>query len=162
MEPTKINLVMIHDNFRNIMKYSNIPYVQEIKDFLLSCDINKLANGSYEIYKKELILNKSEYMLKDITNLKFESHIKYADLHFVLFGKEAIMTVFPESAKTIAAYNTDNDTEFFSAEQNVSTSYLIPGTFLFLAPGEIHKPAGQCPDYSDKIIKCVIKIHYPF
>jgi biofilm protein TabA len=153
--------IMIFDTLDSLRTCSCIPCIRQVADFLEMHDPADFENGSHEIQGQVLILNKSEYVLRDIRNTRFESHRRYADLHLVISGREIVKTVFPPDAHNISPYDDMADAEFFSAGTDVTDFILRPDTFLFLAPGEIHLPACRCGDYDGNVVKCVVKILYP-
>ncbi|MHB8162903.1 MAG: YhcH/YjgK/YiaL family protein [Methanoregula sp.] len=152
---------MIYDTFSHLSKYISIPHVTEICKFLADHDCASLENGEYPIYKTELVFKLSRYSIDAIKNPRFEAHRQFADIHVVSAGKEMVRTVFPKDAQQSIPYNAKDDVEFFSAEHHVTDFVLEDDRFLFLAPGEIHQPAGKCDGYGGEVVKGVFKIRYP-
>jgi biofilm protein TabA len=152
---------MIYDTVSNLSRYTSIPHVTKICKFLADHDCAGLGNGEYPIYKKDLVFKVSRYLIDDTRNPRFEAHRQFADIHIAIAGKEIVRTVFPRYAQQTTSYNAKDDVEFFSAEHNVTDFILEDDMFLFLAPGEIHQPAGKCDGYGGEVVKGVFKIRYP-
>lgn len=152
---------MIHDTLSNLGRYPGIPHLREICEYFKHHDISRLGEGSHTIRNHELVLKKNRYVLSEISNERFEAHKTFADLQIVLSGREVISTVFSGSARGITPYSEAEDIGFFLAERDISNILLTPDTFLYLAPGELHRPQCRTPDYEGAVEKCVIKIRWP-
>lgn len=152
---------MIYDTLSSLGTYSCIPHVGELVEFLAGTDIAAREPGSYPVIGQDLVLKKIHYVPADSANDRFEVHHRYADLQMVLGGREIIRTVFPGDATRLTEYDGNDDAEFFSADKNCTEFILEEGRFLYLAPGEIHRPACPCGDYRGEVVKCVFKIKCP-
>jgi YhcH/YjgK/YiaL family protein len=149
---------MIYDTLSNLGRYTCIPHAKEISDFFAANDIALLADGSHPINGDDVVFKKSRYCPKAITNTRFESHRHFADLHVVISGSEIIRTVFMADAGPAVPYAENDDVEFFTGDRNISGMVLAPGMFLWLFPGEPHRPGCVCEGYDGEVVKGVVKV----
>lgn len=149
---------MIYDTLNNLARYDCIPHARKITAFLSDNDLSRLADGSHPIRGDEVVFKKNHYCLRDIKNTRYESHRQFADLHVVISGSEIIKTVFMPDAMPAVPYVEKDDVEFFTARENTSDIVLAPGMFLFLFPGEPHRPGCVCGGYDGDVVKGVVKV----
>jgi YhcH/YjgK/YiaL family protein len=147
---------MILDKIENAGLYSCIS--ENLKkgfDFLTSTDLAKLEPGRLEIDGKNVFALISEYESKAHQDCRLEAHQAYADIQFVVSGREAIGFA-PLNGQTVTeAYVADKDIVFFSGE----TTQLIleAGTFAVFYPQDVHRPGMQI-DGPEKVKKIVVKV----
>ena len=149
---------MIYDTLSNLGRYPCIPHAAEISKFFAAHDIGLLADGSHPITGDDVVFKKSRYFPKEIANTRYESHREFADLHVVISGCEVIKTVFLPDALPAIPYAEKDDVEFFTADSNISDIALAPGRFLFLSPGEPHRPGCVCGGYDGEVVKGMVKV----
>ncbi len=129
---------MILDGIKNLSLYKGVhPLIARCVEFLEKTDVNNLAVGKYEIVGKDLYCSVLEYNTKE-PNL-FEAHDKYADLQYVVKGKER-MDYAPRSAcKPETEYDEVKDVFKLSAEKFLPVT-VKAGEFAMFFPDDVHRP----------------------
>lgn len=147
---------MILDKLENADWYAGIT--ENLKkgfDFLKNTDLLKIDAGRYEIDGKNVFALISEYESKAHQDCRLEAHRTYADIQYIVSGREAIGFV-PLSDQSITSdYNPDKDIVFFAGE----TTQLIveAGMFAVFFPQDIHRPCMQISG-PEKVKKIVVKV----
>ena len=147
---------MILDKLENANLYSCIS--ENLKkgfDFLATTDLANLEVGRYEIDGKNVFALVSEYESKAHQDCRLEAHQTYADIQYIVSGKEAIGFA-PLNGQTVTAeYNPEKDIVFFSGE----TTQLIveAGMFAVFYPQDVHRPCMQI-NGPEKVKKVVVKV----
>ncbi len=144
---------MIYDTAKNLKLYDGFnPAFGKIAEFIEKNDIKNLECGSYDV-AEGIKVSISEY--EPATGGDYEAHRDFHDLQFAITGEEAIDVLPIEFARNSTGYKPD--IEFFKEQTAAATRIaLTEGTFVFLAPGDTHKPCIKMG--TDKIKKAVFKI----
>jgi YhcH/YjgK/YiaL family protein len=147
---------MILDKLENSAQYSVISEnLRKGFEYLKNTDLENLETGRYEIDGKNVYAILSEYESKKPEDCRLEAHQTYADIQYIISGREAIGYA-PLGGQTITSeYNPDKDIVFFSGETN--QQILEAGMFAVFFPGDIHRPCMQI-DGQEKVKKVVIKV----
>jgi len=150
---------MILDILPNLELYhKNIPYYQEISDFLKN-DLSLLQLGRHTIIDDDVIAIVSEFSTLSEEDSVWESHRKYLDLHLVIHGTEKIYWNTVDVLSIVKAYNEAKDSILFSGD-SAQSALLRPGYFVLFYPGDAHKVKCMV-NYSEEIRKIVVKIKLP-
>jgi YhcH/YjgK/YiaL family protein len=150
------NQTMILDKLENAELYSCIS--ENLKkgfDFLTTTDLSKLEVGRFEIDGKNVFALISEYESKAHQDCRLEAHQAYADIQYIVSGREAIGFA-PLSGQTVTEeYISEKDIVFFSGD----TTQLIleKGMFAVFFPQDVHRPSMQI-DGPEKVTKVVVKV----
>ncbi len=129
---------MILDNIQNLSIYKGVhPLIANCIGFLAKTDVESLAAGKYEIVGKDLYCNVLEYETK-APNL-FEAHDKYADLQYVVSGKERMDYAPRAECKAETEYDEAKDVIKISAEK-FSPISVKSGEFALFLPDDAHRP----------------------
>jgi YhcH/YjgK/YiaL family protein len=147
---------MILDKLENADLYSAIS--ENLKkgfEFLKSTDLSSLEVGRYEIDGTEVFALVSEYESKAPQDCRPEAHQKYADIQYIVSGREAIGFAILSNQKILAEYNPDKDIAFFSGK--TTPLNLESGMFAVFFPQDIHRPCMRI-DGPEKVKKVVIKV----
>ena len=147
---------MILDKIENADLYSCIS--ENLKkgfDFLKNTDFSNLEVGRYEIDGKNVFALVSEYESKAHQDCRLEAHQIYADIQYLVSGKEAIGFAPLSEQSVTAEYLPEKDIVFFSGE----TTQLIveAGMFAVFYPQDVHRPCMQI-DGPEKVKKVVVKV----
>ena len=144
---------MIFDKIENLRLYSGMGEAFElIAKFVEENDMKALPCEGFEV-GKGIKVGISEY--EPGTGGKFEAHRNFNDLQYAITGGETIEVIPTSCGRDSGGYQPD--IEFFAEQTCESTSVALEeGTFVFLAPGDAHKPCVKLN--SDKIKKAVFKI----
>lgn len=89
---------------------------------------------------------------------RFETHVKYADVQYVVSGGENILVAPLDGLATVEDRLEADDVRFHAepAEADVATYTLRAGDFLLLLPEDAHKPECTCGIAVCR--KCIAKI----
>lgn len=144
----------------NAMKYQNILALsKEAYDFMVNFDPSKYEDGKYQLGNGVYVAI-SSYDSKLRKNGKYESHLKYIDVQYVISGQELICVEPVDVMRThtcIAPYNEEKDVDFYVPNPDGIDHLMNPGDYLILLPEDGHMP-GICVNGPSPIRKAVIKI----
>lgn len=143
---------MIYEKLENI--YPLVP--EEIKSFIKS--LNKdTPVGKYEL-TPDCYVNVEEYETKDISQRRFESHRKYADIQIIIEGEERLDFTDDRGVGVPTTFDEAKDIMFYdNINKRINTIYLDGTNFFMLFPGDIHAPQ-IAVDKPMHVKKAVIKI----
>lgn len=147
---------MILDKFKNADLYAGIT--ENLKkgfDFLKNTDLSKIEIGRYEIEGKNVFALVSEYESKAHQDCRLEAHQTYADIQYVVSGREAIGFATLSGQTVTSEYNPDKDIVFFSGE--TTPLILDAGMFAVFFPQDVHRPCMQISG-PEKVKKVVVKV----
>ena len=124
--------------------------------FLKTKNLETIEPGIYELEGKDLFINVSEYITKNEDDTKFEAHIEYIDIQYVVSGEERIGVLPLEKTKEIIPYDSSKDIAFQTAE-NSNYRFATPERFFIFFPEDAHRP-GVKSDNNSNVRKVVVKI----
>ena len=147
---------MILDKLENAELYSCIS--ENLKkgfDFLRNTNLSELEIGKYEIDGKNVFALVSEYDSKAHQDCRLEAHQVYADIQYIVSGREAIGFASLNGQTVTAEYLPEKDIVFFSGE---TTQMIVEaGMFAVFYPQDVHRPCMQI-DGPEKVKKVVVKV----
>ena len=147
---------MILDKLENASVYDCIS--ENLKkgfEFLKNTDLSAIEIGRYEIEGNNVFALVSEYESKEPKACRLEAHQIYADIQYLVSGKEAIGYVTLNDQEVTSAYNTEKDIVFFNGE--ATPLILETGMFAVFFPQDLHRPCMQI-NGPEKIKKVVVKV----
>lgn len=147
---------MILDQLKNAASYEGISEnLQKGYQYLLNTDFSTLESGKYEIDGQDVFAIVFEYESKDPGECRLEAHQKYADIQYVVSGREAIGYAPLNNQPILTPYTPEKDIVFFTGE----TTQLIveQGMFAVFFPQDIHRPCMQI-DAPVNVKKVVVKV----
>jgi len=144
---------MIFDNIINLKKYIKINQgFKTVIDFIEQNDLNALPLGK-AVINDIVWYNNQEYIGKE-DNDRFESHIKYIDIQYIIDGEELIYY-----SKDLPNINENNEKDcYFTISKNKNVFKLSKNDFMIFFPGELHNPGIK--SNNNKIKKIVFKVLY--
>jgi YhcH/YjgK/YiaL family protein len=147
---------MILDKIENADLYASIS--KNLKtgfEFLKTADLANLEAGKHEIDGKEVFALVSEYESKLHADCRPEAHRAYADIQYIVSGREAIGYASLNGQAVTTEFDPEKDIVFFFGE----TVQLIldSGMFAVFFPQDIHRPSMQI-DGPEKVKKVVVKV----
>lgn len=86
---------------------------------------------------------------------RFEAHRRYADLQWVISGRERILCAPLEGMEPEGPFDGEQDIGFYTGPSRTMDMVLGPGDYLVLAPWDAHMPslaAGGDPEPVEKVI----------
>lgn len=116
-----------------------------------------LPSGRHELEDGVFVVAK-EYEPGDAATKRFETHVKYADVQYVVSGGEVIF-VAPLGDLAVVEDRLDTDDIRFHADPNnetVTACDVAAGDYLLLLPDDAHKP--ECSRGIPSCQKCIAKI----
>lgn len=147
---------MILDRLENSAMYNCIS--ENLKkgfEFLKNTDLSTLESGRYEIEGNNVFALVSEYDSKAHQDCRLEAHQTYADIQYIVSGREAIGYVTLKNQEVTAAYNSEKDIAFYTSE--TTPLILEAGIFAVFFPQDLHRPCMQI-DGAEKVKKVVVKV----
>lgn len=80
--------------------------------------------------------------------------------HVVLDGAEYTDVIAPCDAVSRGAYDEAADCEFFDSNSSFTSVLLRPGDYLYLEPGELHRPGVSAAEgaAASHVFKAVFKL----
>lgn len=124
-------------------------------DYLKNTDLLNAEIGKFEIDGKNVFAIISEYDSKKHEDCRLEAHRTYADIQFIIAGREAIGYTPLSNQEITAEYLPEKDIIFFSGE--TTQLPLEAGMFAIFFPQDIHRPCMQITG-PEKVKKVVIKV----
>lgn len=147
---------MILDQLKNSSKYEYISSnLKKGFEFLKNTNLSQLAPGKYEIDGMNVFALVSEYETKSHKDCRPEAHRDYADIQYIISGKEAIGYVSLQDQPVTTNYLPEKDIIFYTCK---TTQLLIEaGHFAVFFPQDIHRPGMQI-EVPEKVKKVVVKV----
>ncbi len=148
---------MIVTTIDKLTQYKEIPYAQDIIDFLEDFMKSDMAEGRYEIHGDDLFAAVSRYDTQPNVERQFENHRKYIDLQIVFGGKEEIHWADTATLTMVSEeYSNGGDIAFYTGE---SMGYVLLGgnQCVVLFEEDAHMP-NVLHKKSENVLKVVFKI----
>ena len=147
---------MILDKLKNASLYTGISAnLEKGFEYLKNTDLANLEIGRYEIDGKNAYALVSEYESKSHQDCRLEAHQTYADIQYIVSGREAIGFATLNGQTIVSEYNPDKDIVFFSGE--TTPLILDAGMFAVFFPQDVHRPCMQI-SVPEKVKKVVVKV----
>jgi len=129
----------------------------KVFSFLGDSKLATMAPGKYPIDGDNAYAIVTSGLSKKLEDVKWESHKKYIDLHYVISGKVKIGVAPVSKATVTEPYSETRD----AANYNVDGKFLTatPKEFFLFFPQDAHRPDIKV-DGADSLRKVVIKIKY--
>jgi YhcH/YjgK/YiaL family protein len=149
---------MIFDSLTNLEKYSTIPYLEDICNFIKNTNIFELPSGDILIKGEELFVKVLRFTPKTSNELFFETHVHYADVQIVFDGIEAMQVADLNDLKVTDEFKMKGDFVFYKGTDNISQFVVSKNKFAVFFPGEAHKPGCLYNGIAEPVIKLVFKV----
>ena len=130
--------------------------IQKTLEYLNNMDLKKLESGKHVI-NEWLYINVQEYMTKNISDCKYESHKKYVDIQMMINGIEAIETSDVDKLELETEYNEESDVMFWKRKNNQMRTVITDKSYVILYPQNAHMPC-IAVDKPVKVKKLVAKV----
>ena len=130
--------------------------INKALEYLKSIDLDKLELGK-NVVNDWLYINVQEYMTKNLSECRFESHKKYVDIQMMIHGIEAIETADIDKLEIETEYSDENDVMFWKQKPNQMRSIIVDGGYVILYPQNAHMPC-VAVDKPIKVKKLVAKV----
>ena len=137
--------------------YKNPERWNRAFQFLKENDLAKLPLGRNEIDGDNLYASVAEYTTKDEDSVRYEAHIKYIDIQYVVEGFELIgITPMNEVITILEPYDASRDISFVAVKKEKMHS-ATPDRFFIFFPDDVHKPTVK-DRFRTKVRKVVVKV----
>lgn len=147
---------MILDKLENANLYSSISAnLKKGFEYLDKTDVSTLQAGRHEIDGNEVFALVSEYDSKDPNDCRLEAHQIYADIQYLISGREAIGYAMIGNQEILDPYSSEKDIAFYAGEN--TPLILEAGMFAVFFPQDVHRPCMQI-DGPEKVKKVVVKV----
>lgn len=147
---------MILDKIENADLYAAISEnLEKGFEFLKNTDLQNAEVGKYEIDGKEVFAMVSEYESKAHADCRPEAHHAYADIQYIISGREAIGYAPLNGQTPPTEFNSEKDIVFYAGE-TVQLN-LEAGMFAVFFPQDVHRPCMQI-NGPEKVKKIVVKV----
>jgi len=123
--------------------------------FLHDNNLETIAPGKYDIEGEAAFAIITEAPSKLPEAAKWEAHLKYIDIQYVIRGEEQIGVTTLAAATVSKPYDETNDYANYYAEGTLYTAK--PGTFFLFFPDDVHRPNILVEGF-EVVKKVVIKV----
>ena len=149
---------MILDKLENKDLYIALnSHFEKAFKFLMDNNVEKLADGKYEIDSDNVFALVQSYTTKDSKENKWESHQKYIDIQYIGRGEETIGWTPVKELTINEDCLCEKDVAFYNESHHCSELNLKEGYFSILFPEDAHKP-GCIYNKPMEIKKVVVKV----
>ncbi len=147
---------MILDTLDNAAAYQHLaPGFELAFDFLRSGKASSVELGKHELDGERVFVNVQQYTTKPAEDSIWEAHRKYADIQFIVSGRERIGYAPLDTVAVDKPYDAEIDAAFYKGE---GTQLIVPeGMFAIFLPQDVHMP-GIADGAPAPVRKAVAKI----
>ena len=131
---------MIVDHIRNRSLYYCLgERFQKALEYMAAYEVGATEFKDVELDGENLFVRIRPIMTEPIAEGRLESHINYADIHYVPKGREVIGYTDVNKTKVVEAYDPNTDTMFLEGECDFIT--LEEGYFMITGKDDAHMPS---------------------
>ena len=133
------------------------PFKTALKH-LRDTNFEALPAGNYDLQGRDIYVQVIDLTTKPFAETRPEIHREYADVQFMVRGREKI-GVAPETGNNTVSEDclAERDLLFYTGVDNESVLLMTPGHFAILMPNDVHRPAWAV-DAPEAIRKVVMKV----
>ena len=147
---------MILDSLSNSAYYEGLgPRFARAFAWLRSVDPSAVADGRTDLEGDELYVVAYRNKAKALGRTLWEAHRRYADIHYIVEGREAM---FWEALERTEPGEYLEAKDFQSLETDGWVDLEVPaGQFTVFFPGDAHRPGIDIPG-AEPVFKLVVKV----
>jgi YhcH/YjgK/YiaL family protein len=134
-----------------------LPDIDKIIEFINRNNLTALPVGRYEIEGTASFLMIQQYETKRDEEIKWESHNKYVDLQYILYGSEKMGHIPSSRLRISSAYDKDKDLILYEEPDFFTSFDVYTGFFAVFFPTDAHKPSRMI-DSAKEVKKAIIKL----
>ncbi|MFT3984947.1 MAG: YhcH/YjgK/YiaL family protein, partial [Lachnospiraceae bacterium] len=140
------------EGFEKVKAVSHVAY-----DFIINFCPSRNPDGRYEL-EGGVYANVMTYVTKNVGLTSYETHKRYIDIQYLIYGTELMITHPAADLKDFiySAYNEEKDITLYNYNLGEVT-ILCPGDTIVLYPNDAHRGA-IAHTHSMKIRKIVVKV----
>lgn len=116
--------------------------------------------GRYFLDGEDLFAVVQTYDTAPATDKRFESHLRYIDIQYLVSGRERILHAPADTLVVGTPYNDEKDVAFYADPAASSSCLVLPGQFALFYPADGHKP-GCMAGGRETVVKVVLKVRVP-
>ena len=147
---------MIYDSLKHLEAYKGIhPGIYRGLELLRDTDFSQLDDGRHEVVGDDLFYLLQSYDSKPVNDTP-EAHKKYADIQFLISGREKIGVGALEDMTAEVEARPEGDIWFYHGPVDEIT--LSGDKFAVLFPGDAHAPCIAIDGKPVPCRKCVVKV----
>ena len=151
---------MILDSLTRAAAYRSLgPRLAAGLDYLAGFDLDTPV-GRHLIDGEDLFAMVQEYDTAPSTEKRFESHLRYIDIQYLVSGRERMLHAPSDSLQVDVPYRDEKDVAFYLDPEASSSLLVLPGHFAIFFPADGHKP-GLMAGGRDAVRKVVVKVRVP-
>ena len=146
-------------NNKNQILLQNNRYFNSALEIISKTNFTSIDDGKFELEADDFFYFLITYKTKgNINEAAAESHRKYIDFHYIIYGEEVMGYAGSVDSKLITAdYNEEKDVELFNCISGENFFILRKDMFVLFYPFEIHRP-GLSSKEMRSVRKMVFKI----
>ena len=146
---------MIYDSLKHLEQYRNVhPGIYRALRLLRDTDFSKLGDERRQIDGEDLFFFIQSYETKPVNDTP-EAHRSYADIQFLISGREKIGVAPLEDMTEETEARPEGDIWFYHGPVDEIT--LSGDRFAVFFPGDAHAPC-IAADGPEAVRKCVFKV----
>lgn len=147
---------MIFDSLKNLEQYKTVhPRIYRGLQLLRDTDFAALTESRYEVEGEDLFFFLQDYETRPVNDTP-EAHRKYADIQFVLSGREKFDVAPLQDMTEEVEAHPDRDLWLYHGP--ASASLVLEGDkFMVAFPGDAHAPC-IAVDAPEQVHKVVVKV----
>ena len=151
---------MILDSLTRAAAYRSLgPRLAAGLDYLAGFD-PETPIGRHLIDGEDLFAVVQEYETSTSSEKRFESHLRYIDIQYIVAGKERMLHAPADALKVDTPYHDEKDVAYYHDPEASSSILVLPGHFAIFFPADGHKP-GLMAGGRDAVRKVVVKVRVP-
>ena len=132
------------------------PAFKTAFEFLHRTDLVALLEGWINL-ENGVRASVQRYISFNWEDNRFETHEKYFDVQYVIFGEETCGVCSRDGLSEVTAYDENCDITFYEDPEKYSVVLLNAGDYIVLGPEDAHKP--RCKSKENMPIgKIVVKV----
>ncbi len=139
-----------------IQYFKNKKHWDQAFIFLKNHDLKTLPLGKQELDGDSLFVSVDEYMTKEKSDTRYESHRKYIDIQYIIEGEEVMGLSTLDKLEETEPYNAEKDIAFYRYDGGEYIT-ATPKNFVVFFPEDAHRPLIKANEIS-KAKKIVVKI----
>ncbi len=125
-------------------------------EFLRRPDLAAMAEGAIPL-GQGVTAHIQHYVTSPARCLKFETHIKYFDVQYVVKGRERMGLADSHVLEAEGGYDADRDIAYYKEPELSGSLLLQEGSLIVVGPEEAHKPRCSAEEPCE-VIKVVVKV----
>jgi len=144
----------------SVAEHKSLPHdrITQALEFLANTDFSLHEPDTKVVIDGDnLFAQIQAYETAPAEDMPFETHEVYADLQYVVSGKEAFGTARRDGLKETIPYDPERDITFYARPAEYETFILNPGECILVTPNVGHMPRCQAGERSS-VKKVVVKI----